>query len=92
MLQRKFPAANFLLGLFYRHGSRKFTEWMSHRKQKDTKQQPGTAGTGNLLVCCLVSLCFLCDISVYLNKKCYMSYYYAYAFILVFSVKCKQHH
>ena len=38
------------------------TEWMSHRKQKDTKQQPGTAGPGNILGCCLVSLCFLCDI------------------------------
>ena len=62
MLQRKFPAANFLLGLFYRHGSRKFTEWMSHRKQKDTKQQPGTAGHGNILGCCLVSFSFLCDI------------------------------
>ena len=37
-------------------------EWMSHRKQKETKQQPGTAGPGNMLGCCLVSLHFLCDI------------------------------
>ena len=37
-------------------------EWMSHRKQKDTKQQPGTAGHGNILGCCLVSFSFLCDI------------------------------
>ena len=37
-------------------------EWMSHRKQKETKQQPGTAGPGNIIGCCLVSLRFLCDI------------------------------
>ena len=37
-------------------------QWMSHRKQKDTKQQPGTAGPGNIFGCCLVSLRFLCDI------------------------------
>ena len=35
---------------------------MSHRKWKETKQQPGTAGQGNVLGCCLVSLCFLCNI------------------------------
>ena len=41
------------------------TEWMecmSHRQWKETKQQPGTAGQGNILGCCLVSSCFLCDI------------------------------
>ena len=37
-------------------------EWMLHRKQKETKQQPGTAGPDNILGCCLVSLRFLCDI------------------------------
>ena len=37
-------------------------EWMSHWKWKETKQQPGTAGPGNILGCCLVSLPFLCDI------------------------------
>ena len=31
-------------------------EWMSHRKRKETKQQPGTAGPGNILGCCLVNL------------------------------------
>ena len=43
----------------------KSTEWMermSHRKQKETKQQPGTAWPGNILGCCLVSLRFLCNI------------------------------
>ena len=35
-------------------------EWMSHRKREETKQQPGTARPGNILGCCLVSLCFLC--------------------------------
>ena len=37
-------------------------EWMSHRKRKEIKQQPGTAGQGNILGCCLVNLRFLCDI------------------------------
>ena len=37
-------------------------EWMLHRKRKEVKQQPSTAGPGNLLGCFLVSLCFLCDI------------------------------
>ena len=32
---------------------------MSHRKQKETKQQQGTAGPGNMLRCCLVSFHFL---------------------------------
>ena len=35
---------------------------MAHRKQKETKQQPGTAGPGYILGCCLASLRFLCDI------------------------------
>ena len=39
-----------------------WVEWMSHRKWRETKQQPGTAGPGNILGCCLVSLCFLYDI------------------------------
>ena len=39
-----------------------WTEWMSHRKLKETKQQPGTARPANILGCCLVYLCFLCDI------------------------------
>ena len=34
---------------------------LSHRKWKETKQQPGTAGSGNILCCCLVSLHFMCD-------------------------------
>ena len=38
------------------------TEWMSHRKCKETKQQPATAGQGNILGCCLVYICLLCDI------------------------------
>ena len=33
---------------------------MSHRKE--TKQQPGTAGPGNIVGCWLVYLHFLCDI------------------------------
>ena len=32
---------------------------MAHRIRKETKQQPGTAGTGNMLGCCLVSFHFL---------------------------------
>ena len=32
---------------------------MAHRKWKETKQEPGTAGPGNMLGCCLVSFHFL---------------------------------
>ena len=42
--------------------STEWMEWMSHMNWKDTKQQPCTSGQGNILGCCLVSLCFLCDI------------------------------
>ena len=35
---------------------------MAHRKWKEIKQQPGKAGPGNILGCCLVSLCFHRDI------------------------------
>ena len=35
---------------------------MSHRKWRETKQQPSRARSGNKLSCCLVSLHFLCDI------------------------------
>ena len=47
---------------------------MSHRKQKETKQQPGTARPGNILGYCLVSLRFLCNIhsihSLLFVRKC----------------------
>ena len=33
--------------------------WMAHRKWKEIKQQPGTAGQGNMLGCCLLSFHFL---------------------------------
>ena len=33
--------------------------WMAHRKWKEAKQLPGTAGPGNMLGCCLTSLHFL---------------------------------
>ena len=32
--------------------------WIAHRKLKETKQQPDTAGPGNMHGCCLVSLHF----------------------------------
>ena len=32
---------------------------MAHRKWKEIKQQPGTAGPGNMLGCCLLSFNFL---------------------------------
>ena len=35
---------------------------MSHRKWRETKQQPSRARSGHQLRCCLVSLHFLCDI------------------------------
>ena len=34
--------------------------WMAYRKWKKIKLQPGTAGPGNMLSCCLVSFPFLC--------------------------------
>ena len=42
--------------------STEWMEWMSYRKWKETKQQPGTAGPGNIHGCCLVSLRLLCNI------------------------------
>ena len=46
---------------------------MAHRKWKETKQEPGTAGPGNRLGCCLVSFHFLwailCPEAVYLLIK-----------------------
>ena len=35
---------------------------MSHRKWRETKQQPSRATSGHKICCCLVSLHFLCDI------------------------------
>ena len=35
---------------------------MTHRKRRDTKQQPSRARSGNQISCSLVSLHFLCDI------------------------------
>ena len=36
-------------------------DWMSHRKWRETKQQPSRARSGNQISCCLLSLNFLCD-------------------------------
>ena len=33
--------------------------WMAHRKWEEIKQQPGTAGPGNMLGCCLLPFHFL---------------------------------
>ena len=33
--------------------------WIAHRKWKEIKQQPSTAGPGNMLGCCLLSFYFL---------------------------------
>ena len=35
---------------------------MSLRKWRETKRQPSSAGLGHQIICCLVSLHFLCDI------------------------------
>ena len=49
-------------------------EWMSHRERKlSSSRQPGTAGPGNILGCCLVSLHFLCDIH-YIHSVAYFQY------------------
>ena len=39
-----------------------YTEWMSHRKQRETKQQPSMLPGPAVPGCCLVSSHFLCDI------------------------------
>ena len=41
---------------------------MAHRKWKETKQQPGTAGPGNILGSCLVSFHFLCCGPFYVRR------------------------
>ena len=40
-----------------------------HRKWREIQQQTGTAGPGNILSCCLVSLSFLCDIHSILSVE-----------------------
>ena len=46
---------------------------IDHRKWKETKLQPGTAGPGNMLGCCLVSFHFmwaiLCPQAVHAKKS-----------------------
>ena len=42
---------------------------MKHRKWRETKQQPSTAGPGNMICWCLVSLHFLCYILCSLQYK-----------------------
>ena len=36
--------------------------WMAHRKWKETRQLPGTAGPGTMLGCCLISFHFRCNV------------------------------
>ena len=43
--------------------------WMAHRKWKEIKQQPGTAGPNNMLGCCLVSFQAVQIIKVSDNKS-----------------------
>ena len=47
---------------FIQHLSTEWMEWMSHRKQRETKQQPSMLPGPAVSGYCLVSLCFLCDI------------------------------
>ena len=47
---------------------------MAHRIRKETKQQPGTAGPGNMIGCCLVPFHFLCAILSTIT----VFYYFAY--------------
>ena len=41
---------------------------MAHRKWRETKLQPGTAGPGSMLGCCLVSFHFLWAILLYVHR------------------------
>ena len=45
--------------IWYEQLTTEWLEWMSHRKQKEAKQQPGTAGPGNTTGSCLISFHFL---------------------------------
>ena len=47
------------LALLQIHYSTVLVLRMAHRIWKETKQQPGTPGTGNMPGCCLVSFHFL---------------------------------
>ena len=40
----------------------RYTEWMSHRKRRETKQQPSMLPCRAVSGCSLVSICFLCGI------------------------------
>ena len=48
--------------LFYAQACAVRVDSLPHRKWKEIKQQPGTAGPGNILGCCLVSFHLLFDI------------------------------
>ena len=52
------PDAADFLEVFYSFSTVR-VDSLPHRKWKETKQQPGTAGPGNMLDCCLVSFHFL---------------------------------
>ena len=44
------------------------SEWISHRKRRETKQQPSMLPGPAVPGCCFVSFCFMCDIhSVYIH-------------------------
>ena len=58
---------------------------MAHRKWKETKLQPGTAGPGNVLCCCLVSFHFLwailCPQAVVYRENLFIRVYCGVLFI-----------
>ena len=49
----------YILGMCWFTG---WMEWMSHRKRRETKQQPSILPGPAVPGCCLVSFCILCDI------------------------------
>ena len=58
---------------------------MSHRKWRETKQQPSRARSGKNISCCLVSCHFLCDILLICQYRAEKNFLYVVAryFVLV---------
>ena len=59
---------------------------IAHRKWKETKQQPGTAGPGNMLGWCLLSLHFLC----YILCSHSVPYMVEWEWSLCYLIKCTE--
>ena len=62
---------------------------MAHRKWKETKLQPGTAGPGNMLGCCLVSFHFLWAILSTSTVHAFPDFYFSVTCVRQWRNSCK---